>query len=362
MIIGNINVVQVLSLMSAFSDFFPSAGSQVNITNIQGNKPYSKEYFIDGVLFENFNMQTALIFSSFNRPVFLVIERSAFSYCQTGADDGGALYYHSNDGGMALQSVCAFHCYTEAGKGQFCWAKVGFDEKISMNIVAIQECAPATVFGTRYSPISFTNGNISLKNFNSSKNQVFQYSCLSVENMRSFNITFCSFIWNTATNYYGIYLYDSDYTAVNMSYGNFISNREIGLGYGLLYAYKILLYISYSYFKDNDYILFYGGLSNLTLNDCYIQHYSLANIFYAQMTLIKITNNYNTTTSKFTETIPVEHFSTHQCAEAFYHQNIPCETIPPLPTECFVETSTGISSISLIKIVNSLLALFVSFE
>jgi len=335
----------VINARSGFAEYFPSI-EPMNISNKFSNV-YSKGIYICDSLFENFNMGSALSIASIYRPVFLVVERTAFSYCQTGSLPGGGIYYCSYEGGLILNKVCAFKCYSETSSGQFLYYQVSNDEPFLIEICSVSECSPMGIPGNRHSPLYINSGNCSINNLNTSKCFVYQYSSFYMYNSKNFTISYSSFLSNYASYARSMYL---QFSAVSMMawirFTNIINNNSPLANTGVVQIATGSVNISRCLFFGNQDILFYGTNCHMTVKESYIYHSGVIfNIStYTSASLI------TTSTSKYTETIPVTHFSTHQCNDGFYYQNeAQFITMPPSPTECVIETNSLIGSLSILK-------------
>jgi len=268
--------------------------------------------------------------------VRILIEESLFDKCSS-LTSGGGVFISSTLGSIFLKKVCGYDCMSTAN--QFGFFLSGSTKPNVCQLVSITKCASQAL--SRTSAVYFQNGIQNHTSTNSSNNQLTSYSGCHSYYAAQLNWEFSTFVNNYAHTSVCLY-FDSISTSVSYQIlnSNFVANNSPSLA--VFYYNYALLQIRTSVFIDNLNTLFsYQSTTSITLFSCYLYHIS-GSISVASVTL---SNSTIRTTSG--PTLSIGHFATYLC----YNKDIidilnennamksPAQTIPPPPTDCFLESS-----------------------
>jgi len=189
----------------------------------------------------------------------LNVSETMFLNCSSSIN-GGAIYFVSYN--CELKMICAFRC-SASNYGQYSYIITS-----TMSIIEYNSVTSSSSILTGYHSVYLHNGNLSVKETNSSKNKVTQGSSIYVSTSLIYFIchnTFC----NSSTSH-GICLGVSDCSGSTL-YCNIVSN-DCPLN-GVIYVSKGDHIIDFSIFDSNQQVLFFVFIGNLYVTNCFISHY-----------------------------------------------------------------------------------------
>ena len=325
-----------LLVISLFSDAYsgivhPPAVSHYNCSD--GN------YYVFQSSFRSisFNTDGGAISMTPYVSVRILIEESLFDKCSS-LTSGGGVFISSTLGSIFLKKVCGYDCWSTAN--QFGFFLSGLTKPNVCQLVSITKCASQAL--SRTAAVYFQNGIQNHTSTNSSNNQLTSYSGCYSNVAAQLNWEFSTIVNNYAHTSVCLYFVSS---ATSVSYqifnSNFVSNNSPSLS--VLCYDRAILYIRSSFFNDNSGFLLGNNAYTTSsyLYNCYLFH----NANSVSVAAVTLSNSTIRTTSG--STLSIGHFATYMC----YNKDIidilnennamksPAQTIPPPPTDCFLESS-----------------------
>jgi len=348
-----------LFMRNSFIDFFPFQPER-SVESQTVTRAYHQGVHIHNVVFDEFRSSSAVYYSLISLPVYLYIEKTSFANCENG-DEGGAIYYNGNSGGCALSSVCGYNCYSDDIDGQLCYisTKELENDKIILNLTSATRCSPPFINGFRCSSIYLKNGNVTIRNLNSTNNYLSYTSGLQLRNAKQSSIQFANFVDNVVSYYAVIALIHLE-TCLHIDWIrsiNMIRNNSPDPNGGIIHGEIANINTTNSIFLDNFGTLFFGKSGHITVNNCFLKHGTIFPIFNTT----RSTTSSVITTDIYTQTLQIERFATYYCILDFILPvQTPCMTIPLPPTGCPTAHSPSASGLSLLNSFKFLLSSFLS--
>ena len=202
----------------------------------------------------------------------MIVNECFFFQCGCN-DQGGAIFFSCNFIGtnVELNKNCAKNCFSNAY--QFAIILTHSNSNNLCNLLSMNNCNNISI-GYRSFLLAF--GNISLNNFNSTKNFNIYYSGIALlTNFKCYS-NYCNIIENFASDYSCIQLDGIDNNFLN--FYNIIKNNSPN-NYGIITNWQGNFLINNIILINNINILFYLKTGQLNINNCKIfhQNYSLSN-------------------------------------------------------------------------------------
>ena len=244
------------------------------------------------------------IFYCSNIPCNLTINDTIFFKCISSLD-GGAIYYTSNllGSNVYLNRICANNCSTGLDKSyQFCYIVTYQIGNNSCNYLSINFC---NTIPNGFTSFYLGRGNISLNNYNSSKNFNKQYSGLYIYMPIFFLGKFCNIINNIVSDSKNIMLYGNSNN--KLTFSNILFNNSPN-GFGVILNYGGYYSIENCILLNNSNTLFFSNYDTLTILYCIISHLN-------QIYTVSINGYLNTMFNihTYTNTINIYHLNTYLC-------------------------------------------------
>ena len=196
----------------------------------------------------------------------------SFLNCST-FEHGGALYIYLNNGNITFDKVCAYkcHCRKVDKRGQFSYNTAKYYD---ISLFTMSSCGHVLGYGTH----SFSNagGDQMIKFYNSSNNLGFKFSGIHIESSKNVNLTYCNFYNNHVSAHVIIHFYNGGNFPREFSYSNIINNSRITISErdGIIHSYNCPILILKCMFSKNIGNLFTTTSSQITVNECNIDHNS----------------------------------------------------------------------------------------
>jgi len=277
------------------------------------------------------------------------------------AQSYGAIYITSNTPNsiIVLKNICGFNC---SATSSVHFMQIGllsnsdFISTIYLNYTSISQCSWTTIKSVN-SRLYY--GNIRVQNCNISNNKAQRYSGFYVSPTYESQISY-STIANNQESEFNVIFIDGSYGLMNyIKYCNVLWNNSPTDTYGIINLNGKAssangTQISYTIFfgNNNSLVSLQTGGSHSMVN-CHIVHnllsYSLTRISAGSLSTGGIVSDITGT-----PTYTLEHLSTFYCPSGGHlipFEDTPCQTIPPLPSTCGIETqgapdpSLGLSAI-----------------
>ena len=127
---------------------------------------------------------------------YVLIETTQFISCIANSMDsiafsGGGIYFKSIEGSITLNKVCGYQCYGYS-HGQLLYHYTKTTNKNQLFYLSINKCAP-NYSNSRFSSFWLNNGIQKISNINSSFNEAYHHSSLSIRDQNSFDLKFSNF-------------------------------------------------------------------------------------------------------------------------------------------------------------------------
>ena len=230
--------------------------------------------------------------------LFLDASYSMFYNCS--AKIGGAIYLSAFN--SSLRKICANRCSCGVNSGGH-FSKITASMFNHVEFLSVLYCSHSPSSGS-YST-SLTTGDQSVDNTNSSTNNGYQVSGISIESPSSFTSSFCTFSNNKVSNSMCIYFY---FNSGTMQFSNIIQNESPS--YGILFVNGGSPKMSKCIFHNNQNTLFYVNSGSLEVLHSFIGH---SGKFSSKVSIITLTNN------SFTSTITyqIQFFNSLYCHADF---------------------------------------------
>ena len=186
--------------------------------------------------------------------------------------NGGAIYFHSAfiNSNVEINFVCANNCFTRNGFNYQFGVFLIYNSilnKISLNYLSMNNCSHVSSGTTS---IELNYGNISINNFNSTKNNNLQYSSFRLYSPKKSYSIFCTIKDNFVSNNNNFLLEESLNNI--FLYFNIINNNSPN-NYGVInIRNNANLIIEHCIFFKNLNYLFYLNSGELNIKDCKIFH------------------------------------------------------------------------------------------
>ena len=273
-----------LFLKFSFYDFFPLISNYSNLNNLNNrtiilnNHIHLKDCLFISLIGTNSN-GGALSISNINE-LYCLIEYTTFLTCiVTGNYNGGAIYYEAK-GGIAIQFICGYECSTQSSYShQFGLISI-LDSSINYcNYLSLLNCP--SIPDNRVDIIRFKLGNITLKNYNSTKNYLKAFICFIIHPLNQYLIKYSTFFNNTGTSH-AIFGFVHGIINGNFEFSNIISNKMLSSNYGFLYnTINSICNISNCIFLNNlhsNYLIL-STTGSIVINNCIIDNFTKSGNF-----------------------------------------------------------------------------------
>jgi len=162
-------------LLSLYSSFFPSPTNPklYNSTNIRATLYQNGGSWIFNCYFFNlFHSNGAAVYYA-NCEIKLLIEDSIFFNCTT-TGSGGAIYFSTTLGHIALFKICGYRCGGPFDHGQFAIVYSNISLSTNVNLTSFSYCS--YFFSKQYSPLMLQRCSPLVSSINSSYNSL-EYHC-----------------------------------------------------------------------------------------------------------------------------------------------------------------------------------------
>ena len=190
---------------------------------------------------------------------------------------GGAIYFTSYD--ASLRMICANSC---SASQFYVFAYICSTQKTSLEYISLSNCSKTT--SELYS-IFLHKGYQSVDNTNSSMNNAYQVSGISVDTPSSFSSSRCTFSNN---NVYDSICISFSSCSGTMTFANIVHNNSPLLS-GIVHVFGGSPSLQYCIFDGNQDTLFWVNSGSLEVSHCFISHSGL--IINATLSLTSINNS-----------------------------------------------------------------------
>ena len=208
---------------------------------------------------------------------------------------GGAIYFYSSN--SCLRMICANSC---SASERF-FATLRALEGNHVDYLSVSNCSRNTSGGY---PILFFAGNQGVDNTNSSMNNAYQNSGISINYPSSFNSSHCTFSNNMALNSMCI-SFESDSGTISMLFANIVHNNSPYLGVVFASGAGLRKMMYCILHNNHDYLFCVWGSVTFELSHSFISHSGLFSTYGAV----------STTNSSFTNriTYQLQFFESYYC-------------------------------------------------
>jgi len=329
---------------------------------------YLDDYYIKDSVFLDLSYRSLSLYTDQYKNI--VVDSTLF-YNVSSPQNYGAVFIVTN-GNCLICKACAFKCYSQnpTSSYQFGSITVGI---ASRNDVLLSSASSCPFEGNRQHPLSLSNGFINVDMFNLSYNtNTGTYSGIYMSPTQPFSYLYSTHYGNTGNGHYHFRISCGYQVQGDIKYCNFIYNRLTAWGNQLFYYHGEASYlVEKCIFARNLGTLFAantGTLGSFILLSCSIAHqYSGTYLATVSATVKSVV----VTSVVITQSYALEHLSTVYCIAdlPFSSESIselclpptPPQSLPPIPTDCFVESITGSSLINVLTMVKSAIAYLLIF-
>jgi len=344
-------VGKLLLIISSYTDFFPLHSCLYRYHS------YNSQFHIHGCFFQSLSSYSGNGGAIFHDTDYSnsVIEDCLFYQCIC-SQHGGGIYSVPNKGGAVVNRVCASDCYcgthsTTNYYGQFLYSLTLSTSKNWIQFSSIIFSSPITP-SNRRAPIYLNNGQVIVRNLNSSNNWLKDHSGVYIHNANSLSVNFTSLCNNLLST--SIVMYVHSCSSLNVfTLSNVINNTSPSPS--IIQTSSSILDINNVVFALNANTLFAGQMN---VYNCYISHSGVLTSGSA-VTMMDI--------NTITDTFALINFGTAMCITPtpdptiippetpIGHDLTPCatpfplptppQTIPPSPSDCMFNESQGSGSV-----------------
>ena len=294
------------------------------------NNSYNQEsrdinlFEFDSCYFERNNMYNGKggVIYLYNNNISCSMRINNCIFFNCSADDmGGAIYFFSKKFGSSfveLTKICGNYCYTDKLRTyQFGAIHVYQYTQNHIDLVSLSNC---NHFHDVYITFMLHGGNMTVNNYNSTKNHNIQHTGLQIALATPLNAKFCTITENNVSMYSCILIEGNSNNF--LSYFNIIKNN-CPYDFGVVSCYFGFLQINNTLFLNNEDILFSTFSSKLYIFDCIINHLNMS-----KFSILKSNGNISTLNLQFgnTNTFVLSHFQSDSC----FGKSIYYEIKPPI--------------------------------
>jgi len=355
-----------LVIVSAYTDFFPPHSCLSRYHN------YNSQFYIQDCSFNSLTVYSGHGGAIYHDTDYsnCVIEDCLFYQCKCTLH-GGGVYMIPSKGGAVVNRVCASDCYcgsdgSTSYYGQFVYSLSMSTSKNIIQYTSVIFSSPITP-SYRRSPIYLNNGQVIVRNVNSSNNWLRDYGGIHIQNANSLSINYTSLSNNYMVT--STVLFIQTCSSVNtFTFSNVINNTSPTIS--IIYTVTSNLDVNNVVFSQNANTLFAG---QMTVYNCYISH-TAAITSGSAVTMMDIYT--------ITNTFAIMNFGTAMCItptpdpttippETPFEQGVsPCATplppptppqsLPPSPSDCLIAESNSLGSVLTINTITSTIGLSLS--
>jgi len=324
---------------------------------------YLNDYFIKDSFFQSMTFRAVSIYTDQLKNV--VIDSTVF-YNISSPYHSGAIYVVTG-GNILVNKVCGFRCFTQnpAHTNQFGIVLTGNNYNNGIYYTSLSYCPTQ---GDRQYSMQVHFGNQILNGINYSYNtNSGPNSGLYLYETQPFQFLYSNYYNNVGNGQYSFRIYAINPEQGDIKHCNFINNRMTDWGNTVFYFYgEASFLIEKCVFARNLGTLFRFHTTtagNFILLSCSIAHqYSGTYLATVSATVKSVV----VTSVVITQSLALEHLSTVYCIAdlPFSSESIselclpptPPQSLPPIPTDCFVESITGSSLINVLTMVKTAIA------